>query len=457
VIVGDYQAQFGQGITLGSVFGIGKNGETVNTMRRANLGFMPYTSIYEAGYFRGAAVSFSLNKYFTLHTMGSSRGRDGALQQDTLSSSADYLSSFSYNGLHRTASELSKRNAVSESNIATVIQFKNSQADAGLIFHNTHFGSPLLRNPSTYNQFSFNGDNNTNIGGYLNYNFSNFAFFSEATHTWNHGRAIVAGLLGSLTRKLESSILYRKFERDFYSFYSNAIAENSVVQNEEGIYWGIKYTFDKKISAAAYIDLFSFPWLKYRSYSPSDGSEWLMRFNWRPSKTVYVFLQMREEAKQRNLSDPSNLYLTATGTKRSYWINCDYSANQRLSFRTRAQFSDYQIGKSFTQGMVLLQDISLDFRKFSITGRFAIFDTDDYDNRIYVYERDAWLSFSFPAYYGKGVRQFLLLRYKLTSKIDIWLRWANTTYANQDTIGSGGDQINGNSRNDVKFQARIKL
>jgi hypothetical protein len=268
---------------------------------------------------------------------------------------------------------------------------------------------------------------------------------------------MVVGMLGSLTSKLETSLVYRKFDKNFYSFYSNAIAENSIPQNEEGIYWGLKYSFDKKISVAGYVDLFTFPWLKYRSYSPSDGSEWLARFNWRPSKTVYLFAQMREETKQRNLSEPGNLYTTGNGTKRSYWINCDYSANTRLSFRTRLQMSDYQIGNSFTKGMVLLQDVSYDFRKFSITTRFAIFDTDDYDNRLYVYERDAWLSFSFPAYYGKGTRQFILLQYKLTSQIDVWLRWANTTYLNQEIIGSGGDVIHGNSRNDVKFQARIRF
>jgi hypothetical protein len=263
--------------------------------------------------------------------------------------------------------------------------------------------------------------------------------------------------LGSLTSKLETSLVYRNFEKNFYSFYSNAIAENSIPQNEEGIYWGLKYSFNKKISVAGYIDLFNFPWLKYRSYSPSEGSEWLVRFNWRPTKTVYLFLQMREETKQRNLSEAGNLYLTDLGTKRNYWINCDYSASTRLNFRTRAQFSDYSLSTNFSQGMVLLQDVSYDLRKFSITGRFAIFDTDDYDNRIYVYERDAWLSFSFPAYYGKGTRQYLLLQYKLTSKIDIWLRWANTTYLHQEIIGSGGDQIDGNSRNDVKFQARIRF
>jgi hypothetical protein len=169
-IAGDFQAQFGQGIALGSAFGIGKNGEAVTTMRRANLGFMPYTSVYEAGYFRGVAVSYSLAKNLILHALVSRRGRDGSLQQDTLSSTADYLSAFTYTGLHRTAAELANRNSISESNVAGVMEYKKQSLDAGLIFHATQFGLPLQRNPTLYNQFEFNGDKNTNAGGYLNYN-----------------------------------------------------------------------------------------------------------------------------------------------------------------------------------------------------------------------------------------------------------------------------------------------
>ncbi len=62
LILGDYQAQFGQGIVLGSAFGIGKNSEAVTTVRKGNLGFLPYSSVYEARFLRGAAVSFSLSK-----------------------------------------------------------------------------------------------------------------------------------------------------------------------------------------------------------------------------------------------------------------------------------------------------------------------------------------------------------------------------------------------------------
>jgi hypothetical protein len=457
LIVGDYQAQFGQGIALGSAFGIGKNGEAVTTMRRPNLGFMPYTSLYEAGYFRGIALSGSITKSLTLHSLVSLRGRDGRVNQDTLSSTSDYLSSFNYSGLHRTAAELANRNAISESNVAGVIQYKKQSLDAGLIFHHTQFSLPLQRNPSLYNQFEFNGDANTNVGGYLNYQVSNYSFFSEFTQTVSHGSALVAGVLASLTPKLDASLVVRRFEKDFYSFYSNAIAENSTPQNESGVYWGWKYSFSKKYSLAGYVDLFTFPWLKYRSYSPSDGSEWLIRFNYKPSKTVSIFLQAREESKQRNTGADTNLFLTAEGVKRNYSINCDYAATAKLSFRTRAQFSTYTLAEQTSRGMVLLQDVAYAVGRFGIAGRCALFDTDDYDNRLYVYERDAWLSFSFPAYYGKGIRNYLMVHYRVSQKADLWLRWSETRYTDRDVIGAGGDTIVGDSRNDVKLQARIRF
>ncbi|MFM9839450.1 MAG: ComEA family DNA-binding protein [Cyclobacteriaceae bacterium] len=453
LIIGDYQAQFGQGIALGSVFGIGKNGEAVTTVRRSNLGFLPYTSIYEAGYFRGAAITYQAIKNLTIHGMVSSRGRDGSFQDSTQSN----ISSFNFTGSHRTPTELANRNALLETNFALVANYKNQSLDAGLLIHRTQFDVPLRRNLTPYNQFYFNGNENTNVGAFLNYSHSNYTFFSEFVQTLNQGNAVVAGMLASLTPKLDVSLLYRKFDKNFYSFYSNALAENSIAQNESGVYWGWKYSFNKKYSFAGYADLFRFPWLKYRSYSPSDGSEWLVRFNYKPSKTVYIFLQAREEIKQRNTSTDVNLYLTDLGTRRNYWINVDYAATPQLSFKSRAQFSTYQFINKTTQGMAIMQDVSFDWQRLSLSGRYVLFDTDDFDNRLYAYERDVWLAFSFPAYNGKGARHFILMEYRLTKKIDLWLRWAQTRYTDRDAIGSGGETIVGNTQNDVRFQVRIRL
>ncbi|MBK5279414.1 MAG: helix-hairpin-helix domain-containing protein, partial [Bacteroidia bacterium] len=41
IIIGDFQAQFGQGLLLGGGFGMGKGSESITTIRRSNLGFIP--------------------------------------------------------------------------------------------------------------------------------------------------------------------------------------------------------------------------------------------------------------------------------------------------------------------------------------------------------------------------------------------------------------------------------
>lgn len=457
LIVGDYQAQFGQGLVLGSAFGIGKNAEAVTTVRRGNLGFLPYTSVYEARYLRGAAISYSLSRQLTLHGMFSSRWRDGSIQQDTTEESSELISSLQHTGLHRTPSELANRSKVQENNFASVINYKFKTLDVGIVLHHTQFSIPLSPVRNTYNQFYFQGAENTNAGFFLNYSWKNFAFFSEVGHSVNSGTSAIAGIIGSITSSLDVSLLFRKFDRDFYSFYSNALAENSTPQNETGIYWGWKYVFNKKYSFSGYVDLFKFPWLRYRSYIPSEGSEWLLRFNYKPNKNVTMFLQAREEIKVRNSSADNNLYLTDPGTKHNYWMNIDYKITPQLTFKTRAQFSTYSIGENNSRGMILLQDITWSSGKISISGRYALFDTDDYDNRLYVYEKDVWLAFSFPAYYGVGVRNYLLFQYSVSKKVDIWFRWAHVRYTDRDSMGSGSETIEGNIRNDVKFQTRIRF
>jgi hypothetical protein len=273
----------------------------------------------------------------------------------------------------------------------------------------------------------------------------------------SHGKAVTIGTLGSLTPKLDIALLYRNFSKDFYSFYSNAVAESTVPQNESGVYWGLKYSFDKKYSMSGYLDLFRFPWLRYRSYASSAGREWLVRLNYRPSKMVSFFVQAREELKARNIPTESNLYKTGMGSKKNFWINADYMATLKLSLKTRVQLSSYSFNNTYTNGLALIQDLNFDIGRFTFSTRYALFDTDDYDNRQYVYEKDVWLAFSFPAYYGVGIRSYALVQYKASQKIDLWVRWARTTYTDRDTIGSGGETIYGNTKNDLKFQVRIKL
>jgi hypothetical protein len=168
-------------------------------------------------------------------------------------------------------------------------------------------------------------------------------------------------------------------------------------------------------------------------------------------------LQVFEETKVINLSTENNLYQTAPGIKRNYWINLDYSITPSITLKTRAQFNTYQLNGNNTQGMAILQDLTWQYRKLSISGRYALIDTDSYDNRVYVYEKDVWLAFTFPAYYGVGVRNYLLVQYAFTKDLDVWLRWGHDRFTDRDTIGSSGETVEGNSQNDLRFQVRIRF
>ena len=301
LVLGDYQCQFGQGQMLGGIFGLGKGGETITTVRRSNIGILPYTSVYEAGSFRGIATTVELARRFLMSAMYSRTYRDAVLASDTLTD--PFIASFQKTGLHRTETELSNRQKITERMYGAVFQYKNRAIDVGLMFTETGFDSPVSRSPTPYNQFAFSGIRNMNVGLFLNYTFQNLTFFSEISRTINQGGALTSGILWSVTPKFDLSVLFRKLDRNYYSFFSNAFTESSTPQNETGLYWGWKYRFNRKVSIMGYADLFRFPWLRYRNYAPSYGHEWLLRITVQPSRNVLIYLQAREELKERNITN----------------------------------------------------------------------------------------------------------------------------------------------------------
>jgi hypothetical protein len=359
--------------------------------------------------------------------------------------------------LHRNKNELGKRKKLIETNYGTVVSYKANKLDAGAIFQGIQFSIPVVKDPLAYNQFAFRGKQNLNGSIFATYTVNNVSLFTEAAKSVNGGSGIIAGVLASLHQKLDMAMLYRKYDRDYYSFYANAFAENTTAQNESGMYWGWKYTFSRKYNFAAYADLFKFPWLKFRSYKPSHGSEFLLRFNYQPSKKITMFAQFRQETKEKNQSLDNPLYLTNVAIKKNLSVNFDYTMHSKFRMKTRGQFSSYDFSNNKTHGMALLQDAVFSIGRFQFSVRYALFDTEDFDNRQYVFENDVWLSYSLPAYSGEGIRNYVLVEYRIRKQITIWVRYASTRYTDRNETGSGMDAIKENQVDDVKMQLRFTL
>jgi hypothetical protein len=422
LIIGDYQYQFAQGLVLGSGFGFGKSAETINSLKKSDIGFLPNTSANESGFMRGAAVTVALLPKVSLSSFYSSVMRDGSVNQ---AETSETFSSIIVSGLHRTETELSKRKVIRENNMGMVAEYKTRATDIGLLYNEISFSVPAQKTPSPYNQFAFSGSVNRNVGAFFSTTFDNVNFFGEAAHTLNQGYGLVAGALATVSRSTDVSLLFRKYDRDFQTFYANALSENTTPQNETGLYWGLKTKLSSRFTASAYVDIFQFPWLKFRVYKPSTGNEVLGRLQYQPSKKALLFIQWRREQKAQNASEEFRSYQINKRVKTNVCLHAEYYITENIKLKSRLQMSEV-VTNANTSGMALIQDITFKSGKFKFSGRYALFDTDDFDNRQYVYENDMLMAFSFPAYQGTGIRQYILVEYKLNKQLTVSGRYSQT-------------------------------
>ncbi|MEK0442132.1 MAG: hypothetical protein RL403_1110 [Bacteroidota bacterium] len=461
--LGDFQASFGQGLVFGAGFSLGKGAETVPTVRRSTLGILPYTGSLETGFFRGIGITRQLGSWQST-LLFSSLGKDGRLatQTDAIGNSSQELTSISQTGLHRSQSELSTKNQLRETNLGTNIQFQSRSGkwSTGINVLHTQLSIPWVRTPNRYNQFEFSGRSNSVGSAYFNVSWKNFSFFGESARSSSRGQGSVVGFVSSLTKTVDFSLLWRRYDRHFHSFYATAFAEGTRPINEQGTYLGLQIKPSSKVKLNAYLDFFRFPWLKFRVYAPSEGQEWLARLSYQPQKSLHASIQMKQELKMRNSATEE-----ATGPtfrldpilKNQIQANLELGISPEFFFQSRILWNQVNVDQSKTQGWMLLQDISFKGEKWKLTARMALFDTETFDNRLYAYEHNALGAFAIPSFSGKGSRQYLLVQYRIHPKLNAYLRIAQTRYADREVISSGMQEITGPKQTDTALVLRYAL
>lgn len=456
VTLGDYQLQFGQGLVLAGGFFLGKGSETVLTARRAHVGIRPYTSAMEWGFLRGAAATYAVGRWEITPFVSRLR-RDVNLDRDAETPTGSLQTS----GLHRTPSELADRSQTAQQDVGLNVLWRGptSRASVGLTLLHTSFDVTIRRAEREYNRFEFSGNRNFVAALQGGYRWRNANFFGEMARSQSGGVGLVAGALASLSRRFDASVVFRRYDRHFHSFHARSFAEGSRPINETGLYLGGKYTPNQRWQVNGYVDVFRFPWLKYLVDKPSSGAGALLRVGFTPRKTTRTFAQFLVETKEKNVPDrlqKENAVLRTT--RYNGMLNYDHTPSRKFGLTSRAFFSSFRFGGFRpSQGWGLVQDASVGFRNWSLTGRLAYFDTDDYDSRFYSYEQDVLYAFSLPAYFNRGFRQYLLAQYRLGPALDLWVRVARSEFLGQKTVGSGLDLIEAPHRTEVKAQVRWRF
>lgn len=465
--LGDYQAQFGLGLTFWSGLAFASKSAFSLNVKRNAAGLVPYTSVNENLFLRGAGATVEVLKGLDLTLFYSSKGLDANVNTavDTSGAETDVpglqFSSFIEDGFHRTNRELERRRAVRERIAGGHIRWRKGGFSAGVTGARVEYGATLERNTQPYNQFEFNGRENTTVGADFSWLFRNTSLFGEVARSASGGLGINLGGLVALDRRVSLAVLYRNYERNFHGLYSVGFAEGGRPWNERGLYTGIEIRPNRRWSINAYFDQFRFPWLRYQVDAPSDGYEALGQVNWRPSRGTELYFRARIEEKGFNTrEDVTGIDPVVRRRQVNYRFNAVYKVSPSTSLRTRLETVDFRRGEEAVEhGFLLYQDlVHRPLRSmFEFTARIALFQTDSYDARLYAYESDLIGLFSIPPYSGRGTRWYAMVRMTPLRRVDLWVRYGAWIFQDRTTNSSGLQEINAPRRSDIKVQVRVRF
>ncbi|HWR32195.1 MAG TPA: hypothetical protein VN451_01615, partial [Chitinophagaceae bacterium] len=453
--LGDFSVNMGQGLIQWQSLAFKKSADVMGVKRQSAV-LRPYSSVGEFYFHRGAGITIKRGKiestaFASFRTIGAN------FVADTVNNE-DFISSFLTSGYHRTASENADRNNLKQTAFGANVIYRDKNWHVGINSVYYNFSLPIQKRDEPYNLYAISGKHWYNFSLDYSYTYKNFHLFGESAADKNFNKAFINGLLISVDPRVDISIVQRTIHAAYQSINGNAFTENTYPTNETGFYAGIcirpriGWRFD------AYMDIYKFPWLKYLADAPGHGSDFLAQLTYTPNKQVEIYSRFRNETKQSNQSDNTTVtnFLVSI-PKQSWRTQISYKINRSLTWRNRVELLWYDKKNSNAEkGFLAFADFIYKpmLKPFAVAARLQYFETDGYNSRVYAYENDVLYSYSIPAFYDRGFRYYVNLNYDVGKRLSFWVRWAQMIYQNKTSVGSGLDEIKGNSRSELKIQAR---
>lgn len=455
ITIGDYYLKFGQGLNYWSGSGIGKSDNVIN-IAKAGQRVRPYTSSDENLYFRGIAAVLGTGPLKTT-LFYSAKKRDANLVLDKASGDTVFTS-LKTGGYHRTKSEIDDENAIKEQGFGIYADWQAKNFSLGGLFSHQQFNLNMITGSAAYKAKSFAGNENTNMGVDYRYVLNKIQLFGEAAMSMNQKTAFVQGMIWHVHPQLNLSFYYRYFDPGFHSFYGNPLSEGTEGRNERGFYTGIELYPISRIKISGYADFYHFTWLTYSTIAPSSGRDLLAQIEFSPSRRLFFYVKGKFETKPQKYTKGTGDPFDFDESVNKMRFHCEWRLSDGLMLKNRFEWVDYSFYQTKEDGFLAYQDLDLTlFQKFDLILRYAYFNTDGYNSRVYCYENDLLYSFSFPEFHGKGQRAFINLKWQLTSDFTFYFKAGHTIHSSEKSWGSGNDLTSGSSRTELRTELYFRF
>ncbi len=433
--LGDFTARMGQGLLLQTGFSPGKSAESVNALLRGGNRIGAYGAFGEAYFLRGAGAMLALGRHLDLQVLASRRQRDASI--DTLDADTDEVrfSSIIASGLHRTPSEIAKERAITETMLGAALLYHHRNGHIGANVLQIAFDQPFEPTFKPYRRYQFTGKQLLGLSLDYQQRWGNRVLFGEVARSENGGIAALNGLLLALDRRVSMGLIHRYFEPEYQAIYAAPFAESSGANNEQGLYAGLEVRPAKPWRINAYADLWRHPWLRFSVDGPSSGRDYLLRLTWQPRRGFETYALVQTEKKQTNGQENGLVDTERTRMR----LHVGYKIGAGTELRSRVEWVRIRT-ESFpvSKGFMAYQEAVVKPRgsRWSGAARYALFDTDAFDSRVFAFENDLFSAVSIPGFSGRGNRFYVNLTFRASKAVRLEGRYETTYLERAVTSGT---------------------
>lgn len=452
VVLGDYRANFGQGLVIRQDMNIGATAMATNIGARTR-GLKRHSSTDEYNFLRGVGATakfggFDVSAFYSFRMMDA----------DT---SGGAFASFKKDGYHRTSGEYARQRTVGMHVVGGNVTYRHKFFRIGATAVQTWLGTPLDYDPKPYQQFHFRGRKQFAASVDYLLAWRGFGFFGETAVEGNGAVATLNAITFAPASTVSFLLSHRYYSKRYDVFFANAFGQGQT-RNEHGFYIGSEIKPARNWKVAAYADLYKTPWITYSVPRPTQGYSTLLQVEFMPNRRLSMYARVRYRYKERKaapLADEATPFV-ADNRKLALRYCLTYSA-LGLDLKSVAEWNRVHTdSERATHGFLIAQDVAYTFRAIDLTlsARYAYFDAPAYDNRFSLYERDVPSAGFAPSMYGVGSRWYVNADYEVIRGLKLMLRVAQTYYADGRTqIGSGLNQINACHKTDFRVFVQYKF
>lgn len=447
--LGNYRLSFGQGLVMSTDFRLGKT-FSMSTSEYRTGGIRKQGSTDEYNYFRGAAATVGMLPSLNFSAFYSHRSMDGVVEDGAITSIAK-------TGLHRTEKEADKVNAFTLQLMGGNVTYEKNSLKVGVTGIYYFFNRPYEPDLKKYAKYYLHGNHFYNLGIDYKYRLGRLTWIGEGA-VGKKGYALLNQLKYNLSSDYRLLLIHRYYSYNYWSFFGRSFGESSTPQNENGWYLAAEATPFAHWKFFSSLDLFSFPWWKYRISKASQGVDAMFQAVYSPRRNMSMYLNYRYKQKERDVSGTAGKIISPIFQHR-FRYRLTYTPGI-WKFQTTLDYNHFHSqGEEQSQGYQCTQSCAYSFPHFplSVSVQGTYFYTDDYDSRVYAYEKGLLYTFYTPSFYGQGFRYSAHLRYDLNKTWMLLVKFGQTIYQDRESIGSGNDLILGNKKADLQMQLRVKF